>query len=202
VAFQGSTDLAAPSRIYLVSKNGGLPVFATAERNDRQLYPSWSSQEDSILFSGSDETGAHPALYTVDLKTKQVSLLAGTEGLYWGQVSPDGRHVVALTDPEQKLILYDTATHDKRMLVGLADYPIWSRDGQYVFFSTLFFNHDDAGIYRWQVSTGRLEKVVGAPDFGLGGTYGVWVGVTPDGDPLVVRDMSTVDLYALDLDLP
>ena len=110
--------------------------------------------------------------------------------------------MVALTDPRQKLMLYDTISHDTRMLAGLADYPIWSRDGQYVYFSTLFFNHDDSGIYRWQLSTGKLEEVLPAPDFSLSGIWGTWFGLTPDGDPLVVRDMSVTDLYALDVDLP
>ena len=201
LAFQAWPDVIAP-KIYLVSSNGGTPVLATPERHDRQLYPSWSSTGDSILFSGSEEDGANPALYRVDLKTKEVSLLPGTAGLYWGQISPDGRHVVALTESTQKLILYDTGSHDARTLVGLADYPIWSADGKYVYYSTLFWGGHDAGIYRWQLSTGRLEKVLEAPEFGLGGIWGVWFGLTPDGDPLVVRNMGSVDLYALDVDLP
>ena len=36
----------------------------------------------------------------------------------------------------------------------------------------------------------------------LAGIWGVWYGFTPKGEPLVVRDMGSTDLYALDLDLP
>jgi hypothetical protein len=31
---------------------------------------------------------------------------------------------------------------------------------------------------------------------------GVWSGITPDGSPLFVRDTSTDEIYALDLELP
>ncbi len=202
LAFQASADLGSPSKIYTVSRDGGLPVLATPQTSDQQRYPSWSSNGGSILFSASDETGAQPALYSLDLESKQVSQFPGTAGLYWGQISPDGRHVVALTDSTQKLILYDTVSHGTRILAPLADYPIWSTDGKYAYFSTLYFRGHDAGIYRWQVSTNRVEKVMGSPDFRLGGSWGVWFGLTPSGEPLVVRDMNSTDLYALDLDLP
>jgi len=202
LAFQGSADQGAPDKIYTVSRDGGSPQPATASRSDQQLYPSWSSNGDAITFSGSDESGDHPALYRLDLKSQQVSLFPGTEGLYWGQISPDGRHIVALTTPAQKLVLYDTTTHETQTLAELADYPTWSADGKYVYFSKLYFRGDDAGIYRWQLSNRQLEKVMGSPDFRLGGIWGVWYGLTPSGDPLVFRDTGTTDLYALDVDLP
>ena len=154
------------------------------------------------MYSGADDSDAHPALYRVDLKNRQVSMLPGTAGLYWGQISPDGRHVVALTETTQNLILYDTASHATRTLAGLADYPVWSGDGRYIYFSTLFFRRPGSGIFRWELSTGKLNTLAGPPDFPLGGIWGVWFGLTPDGDPLVVRDMSSTDLYALDVNLP
>jgi hypothetical protein len=40
------------------------------------------------------------------------------------------------------------------------------------------------------------------PDFLLAGIYGVSYGLTPEGDILMLRDLSTRDLYALDVDLP
>jgi len=202
LAFQAAADQGSPTKIYLVSRDGGLPVLATPPRSDQQLYPSWFSNGESILFSASDETGANPALYSLDLKSRQVSLFRGTEGLYWGQISPDGRQIVALTHPGQKLMLYDTVAHDTRTLAGLADYPIWSLDGKYAYFSTLYFAGADAAIFRWESSTGRVEKVMASPDFLVSGIWGVWFGLTPKGEPLIVRDLSSTDLYALDLELP
>ncbi len=202
LAFQASADMGTPNKVYVVSRDGGLPVLATPQRSDQQRYPSWSSNGESILFSGSDEDGSHPALYSLDLKSRQVSMLTGTAGLYWGQISLDGRYVVALTDPDQKLMLYDTLSHQTRILARLADYPLWSFDGKYAYFSTLYFGGHDAGVYRWQVSTGKIEKVMGSPGFLQGGIWGVWFGLSPTGEIFLNRDLSSTDLYALDLELP
>lgn len=202
LAFQGKKDLEALNKIYVISKDGGLPVAATPPRSDQQLYPSWSSTGDSIVFSGSDEGGANSSLYRLDLKSKQISEFPGTADLYWGQISPDGRHIVALTDTTQKLILYDTTSHATQTLAPLADYPFWSADGNTIYFSTLFFRVPDSGIYRYEVASGRIVEMLHAPEFLLGGSWGVWFGLTPAGDPLVARDMSSTDLYSLDLDLP
>lgn len=140
----------------------------------------------------------------MDLKSKQISRLPGSERLYWGQVSADGRHIVALQDTTQKLILYDVAAHTTRTLTELADYPRWSPDGQYVYFSTMYFSGPgkDGGVYRWKLSANTTETLVKYPDFPLTGIFGVSFGVTPDGDILALRDLSTHDLYALDVELP
>jgi hypothetical protein len=36
----------------------------------------------------------------------------------------------------------------------------------------------------------------------LNGRWGAWAGIAPDGSPLFVRDISTQELYALDVQLP
>jgi hypothetical protein len=156
------------------------------------------------LVFASDELRSNPVLFTLNLKTNQIARLPGSEGLYWGQISPDGLHVVALEDTSQRLMLYDVASHSARSLNELADYPRWSSDGQYVYFSTLYFNSPgkNGGLFRWKLSTNTIENVMKYPDFLLTGIYGVSYGLTPDGDILMLRDLSTRDLYALDVDLP
>ena len=204
IAFQASAQTGAHPKIYLISSSGGPPVLATPEGAERQIYPSWSSDGTSILFSGSNEARSNRALYNLDLKSKQVSRLAGSDRLYWAQISPNGRHIVALEDTTQKLILYDVAAHNTRTLADLADYPRWSSDGQYVYFSTMYFSGPgkDGGVYRWKLSTNSTETVMKYPDFLLTGIFGVSFGVTPNGEILALRDLSTHDLYALDVDLP
>jgi Tol biopolymer transport system component/DNA-binding winged helix-turn-helix (wHTH) protein len=204
LAFQASEKPGAGAKIYLVSRDGGAPVLAAPEKRDRQEYPSWSAQGNSILFTSYDETGSNPALWMLDLNSRDVSMLPGTIGLWYGQLSPDGRQVVALAGEKRKLTLYDMLSHNTRVLTGNADYPRWSPDGKYVFFRTVYFlpGVENPGIYRWQASANRIEKVFAPPDFPLCGILGVWSGLTPDGALLLLRDLSTRDLYRLDMELP
>jgi DNA-binding winged helix-turn-helix (wHTH) protein/Tol biopolymer transport system component len=210
LAIQASTELGAPPKVYLASRDGGTPALATPERHDRQVYPSWSFQRNSIAFSSFDETGSNPALWTLDLKSRSVSLLPGTAGLWDGQVSPDGRQVAALegepsTGGPRKLMLYDMLSHNVRTLAESADYPRWSTDGKYVYFRTLYYSLlpiENPGVYRWRASTNTIEKVLGSTDFPLVGLDGVWSGLTPDGAPLLLRDLSTRDICRLDVELP
>jgi DNA-binding winged helix-turn-helix (wHTH) protein/Tol biopolymer transport system component len=204
IAFQASAQMGAHNKIYVVSSSGGVPVLAAPESQDRQAYPSWASDGSSILFSSSDETDSNPVLRSLDVRTKRVSFLPGSKGLYWGQLSPDGRHIIALEQPTQRLMLYDMVAHNTRALAELADYPRWSDDGQYVYFSTPYFHPRGVtgGVYRWKVSTEATEVVTRYPEFLLAGIWGVCYGLTPNGSTLMLRDVSTRDLYALDSDLP
>jgi len=204
IAFHASAHLGAHFKIYLVSRTGGVPVLVTPESPDRQTNPSWASDGGSILFSSSDETDSNRVLRSVELKTQRVSLLPGSESLYRAQLSPDGRYAVALENDPPRLRIYDMAAHDTRTLAEVGDYPRWSADGQYVYFSTPYFRHHGktAGVYRWKISTNTTEAVIAYPDFLLGGIWGVGYGLTPEGAILLLRDLSTRDLYALDMELP
>ncbi len=204
IAFQGLAQTRAHNKIYLISSSGGVPVLAAPESRDRQTYPSWASDGDSIVFSSSDETDSNSSLQVLDLKTKRVSPLPGSARLYLGQLSPDGRSVAAVEDTTHKLMLYDVAAHNTRLLAELADYPRWSADGQYLYFNTPYFSTlgKPGGVRRWNISTTKTETLVQYPDFLLAGVHGVCYGIAPDGEILMLHDLSTRDLYALDVELP
>jgi Tol biopolymer transport system component len=201
LAFEATAEPGAPRKIYLLPRDGGAPVLAAPDRGDRQSYPSWSSQGNSIVFTGLEETGTKSALYSVDLESRRVSTLPGTDGLRWGQISPDGRQIVALAD--YTLVLYDAVSHNIRTLAKTADYPHWSADGTFVCFRTPYFRNpvENPGTYRWVASTNKIEKLASDPDFRLNGVNGVWSGLTPDGSLLLLRDLSSSDLFVLDVEL-
>lgn len=204
LVFAASPQPGASTRIYIISRDGGVPVPAAPNSPGRQVYPSWSSPGDSILFTSSEASGSDSVLCIVELGNGRVSTLSGTTGLHWGQISSDGRRVVALSRSTHALMLYETDTHQTRLLAELADYPHWSADGEYVYFRTPYFGHavHNPGLYRWVASSNKVEKMFSDPDFHLTGAYGVWSGLAPDGSFLVLRDLGSSDLYALDLELP
>jgi hypothetical protein len=59
-----------------------------------------------------------------------------------------------------------------------------------------------ATVYRVRVSDGKIERLCPAPNFILAGNREYWGGPAPDGSPLVLRELGSSDIYALDLDTP
>jgi Tol biopolymer transport system component len=202
LAFEASERPGAARKIYTVPRAGGVPLLAAPNRQDRETYPSWSSQGNSIVFTSYEGTNSNPTLYILDLESKRATLLPGTAGLHMGQVSPDGSKIAALAD--LRLVLYDTASHNIRTVADVADFPRWSVDGAFVSFRTPYFRGpiENAGTFRWLASTNKIEKLAADPEFRLNGVNGVWSGLTPDGSLLVLRDLSSSDLYVLDVELP
>lgn len=204
IAFHAVSDMGAFSKIYLVSAKGGVPTLATPSSEDRQIYPSWTSDGNSILFSNSDPSLTHLDLRLLNLKTMKVSIPPGTDGFTYAQISPDGRNIIAIERATRDLILYNVATHATKTLADTADYPRWSPDGKFVYFNDLYFSAKgrSGGVRRWNASTGAVELLLKYPDFLLCGAYGVTFSLAPDNSILLVKDISNRDLYALDLDLP
>jgi hypothetical protein len=54
-----------------------------------------------------------------------------------------------------------------------------------------------------RITDGSLEQITSLQDIRRTGVFGwTWVGLTPDGSPLVLRDTGSQELYSLDVDLP
>jgi len=48
-----------------------------------------------------------------------------------------------------------------------------------------------------------VERVVDLKNFRMTGySWGFWLGLAPDDSPLLLRDVGTQEIYALDVDLP
>jgi DNA-binding winged helix-turn-helix (wHTH) protein/Tol biopolymer transport system component len=204
ILFQASPHLGAANKIYLIPRDGGTPSFATPPSQDRQTYPSWTSDGNSVLFSSSDDSDSNSELHVLNLKTEAVSVLPSTAGLQWAQISPDGRSVAAVRRSSGDLVLYDFDSHATQIIAKTGLYPRWSDDGKWLYFNSPYFDPggSNGGVYRWDRATQSTHMVAKYPEFLLTGAYSVSYGVTPDGAILLLRDTTTRDLYALDLDLP
>jgi hypothetical protein len=94
--------------------------------------------------------------------------------------------------------LYDFATRRKTQLCQLhATYPNLSVDDQYVYFAT---SGSDAGWWRVRIRDRHLERIRSPNTFPVGN--GRWFTVAPNGSLVTFRDMSTNQIYALDLETP
>jgi Tol biopolymer transport system component len=190
-----------PDRIYVVAADGGRPAQLTG-RNHCEIDPSWSPDQNSLMFGGEPWLEDSVAIHLFDLKTGQVSTLPGSEGLFSPQWSPDGRYVVAMSRDSRKLMLFDSSTHKwTELLNGSAAYPSWSRDGNYIYFINPYV--PEPAIYRIRIKDRELELVVNLPRERLGwGIAGKWMGLSEDGSPLVLRDTGSEEVYALHWQTP
>jgi hypothetical protein len=75
-------------------------------------------------------------------------------------------------------------------------YPKWSRDGKYIYAAGI---GSRAEAIRLEVDTGRREEIA-QMDFKPIGNTGFWLGWTEDWEPLTVRDLSSTQVYRIDLD--
>jgi Tol biopolymer transport system component len=126
-------------------------------------------------------------------------LLPGAEGKISARWSPDGRYIAA--HYAGKMWLYDVTSQKWEELGELSpNYPQWSHDGKYIYFSTL----GDAALFRVRIADRKVEQVASLKDIRRTGSAGMgwWMGLAPDDSPLVLRDIGSVDIYALEWETP
>jgi len=190
-----------PWQIYVVPAGGGAPELLY--RSGTNLAdPSWSPDGKSLAFGENSLNNEGSAVYVLDLKTRKASKLPGSDGLFSPRWSPNGRYVAAITLDSLKLMLFDFTSQKWTELAKIfVAYPTWSRDSRYLYFDGILDNQE--GYYRVQISDGKLERIFSLKGFqAAGGAFGNWSGLAPDESPLLVRDASIQEIYALDWERP
>jgi Tol biopolymer transport system component/predicted Ser/Thr protein kinase len=200
-----SAQLGKLWKIFLVSAQGGSPEELLPE-NVGELDATWSPDGAQLAFGrlSTMNTGTKD-IQLVDVKTRQTSTLPGSTGLFSPRWSPDGRYLLALSvEGSHKLMLYDFKTQKWAEWLTEAngvDYPQWSADSRYVYYDN--FVTGNPKCHRVKVGDNHPEDL-----FSLNGlrryfgTWGSWSGQAPDDSRLFVRDVSTQEIYALDVDFP
>jgi eukaryotic-like serine/threonine-protein kinase len=202
IAFMASQP-GQPWKLYLVSSQGGTPQPLTKEQvNESDL--TWMPDGKSLVYghmpwlqyASSSESG----IEILDLNTRQISPVPGSQGLFSPRVSPDGRYLAALSADSKKLMLYEFATRKwSHLAQATFAYDNWSHDSHYVYLED-YSQGDD--IIRVSVHGGPLQRLVSVKDVPRGSDpWASWLGLGPDDAPLLMRDQSSQEIYALDLQL-
>src|SRR5262249_10306953 len=113
----------------------------------------------------------------------------------------DGRYIAALSVDFSKLMLFDSTTQRWSSLAAGERFGFneWSHDSKHI-----YLRRDVEGgsvLARVRIKDGRLEDVVSLKEFPQRcDTLALWIGFTPDGDPLLLRDRSIQEIYAIELE--
>ncbi len=194
-----------PDRVYLVPADGG-PATPMLAHGFSQFDPNWSPDGNEIMFSAYRPGQEKEASLASDIeiynrRTKRISILPGSSGLSAPRWSPDGRYVAATAIENDKwqspaVRLFDFRTGKWSPFENdPIDNKWWSHDGKYFYFDK--YVGTNVAIFRENLSTRSVELV--ARLNGLrraSGMMGWWMGLTPNDEPMELRDTSTQEVYA------
>jgi Tol biopolymer transport system component/DNA-binding winged helix-turn-helix (wHTH) protein len=159
--------------------------------------PGWSPDGKSIVLSVGDLGAMSNKISILDRETGKVSPVPGGENLFSPRWSPDGRYIAGIATDSRALMLFDRTNQQWTELVRMSiGYPSWSHDGQYLYFDSTFT--EDPAFFRVRISDHRLERLASLKDIHrLWGPNAEWSGLGPGDSPMVTRNISSPEIYAL-----
>lgn len=205
IAFSSEAAQGKASKLYLIPAAGGTPEQILADGEDEND-PTWSPDKEDIIFARTPQLAGveRIELLHVDLQTKAVTAIPGSQGLFSPRWSPDGRYLAAFSGDSRRILLFDFqrktwstwfAPQD-----GSVEWEKWSPDSH-----SLYFALETAGHFaEWRIALGQHKPAMVADlsyeqRYQGVGAEGGWIGVAPDGSVLFTRDMSHHEIYALHL---
>ena len=190
-----------PWKILLIPKTGG--SWRTALPEDVPgVDPTWFPDNHSLLFGENGPVGT--GIYRVDLLTHLVSKVAGSDGLFSPRLSPDGSYVSAISSDAKKIVLGNLKMSTWSTLAeGNFGFNNWSQDGKYIYTLNGLGPVQGMELSRIKISgSNKLETIVNLKEKNIpiaDDAWFDWAGPGADNSPLIMRDKSTEDIYALDL---
>lgn len=206
IAFMGWDRPNDRTTIRLISLAGGA-IQKPVSWPGWQGAPNWTRNGSQLIFGENGPVNPIPAscrLHAFDFKSGRTTDLPGTVGLWTARTDPaTDRYIAAMTNDNRKLILYDRRKASLTELLVSADgpfgdNPVWSKDGKFIYMDVPFPR--EPAVYRVRVADKKIELVANL--HGLRRTtssVGLWIGLTPDGSLLTLRELQGSEIYSWDL---
>jgi Tol biopolymer transport system component/DNA-binding winged helix-turn-helix (wHTH) protein len=191
-----------PWKIYTLDADGG-HLQEVLDESRSEADPDWSPDGKLLVFGRLPDLMAEAsqpkAIYTVDLATKTITKLPGSDGLFSPRWSADGKYIAALSIDQKRMMLFDVAAKSWRLLAEqtFAD-PVWSHDNSAIFFHD--FAQADQPIYEVAIKTGKVERVADLHAMRPANVVDYrFAGLAPGDVPLVSARNSAANIYAAEL---
>ena len=164
---------------------------------------NWTADGSQMIFSKGPNYSP-VSIFTLDLKTRQCSIFPGSQGLFSPRISPNGLYLAGLSQDSSTLKLYDFATQkwtDWLTEPGNIAYPTWSKDSHYLYFDNFMTDHPTSR--RVKLGSTHSEELFSLSELHrfFGTHSGTWGGMAPDNSRLYAQDLSTQEIYSLQLQL-
>jgi eukaryotic-like serine/threonine-protein kinase len=190
------------SELYRVSVDSGAPEKLTSE-GFTEVLPSWSPDGKSIYFNDYPIQG-HLRIRILDLETRKVSTMPGSDGYYAPLWSPDGQYLAGIQNPPKSLAIYSVKTKQwKQLKVFEHDWGffVWATDSKSLYLMrgpSEAGSDEQAGIYRLTVTDGKWELFTKFSELNvlLGGVQD-FVSITPEGNIATMSDTSVTQIYQM-----
>ena len=189
-------------KAYVMSSQGGTPQLILPDEPGAQSDPGWSPDGSKIVYSTLASVGNfNSVLRVLDLATRKIATLSGSEGMWSPRWSPNGRFISGLHDGSSggvRIIDLETQRWTQLQEEGECSWHTWSSDSQFIYCSLIFAGNDPA-MFRARISGGDPERVVDLKGLRFTGALMSWEGLDPTDTPMLLRDVGTDDIYALTL---
>jgi Tol biopolymer transport system component len=206
IAF-AAEDTGKPSMAYVVDAAGGAPQ-AVSPADHLYADPNWSPDGKTLMVGRLPEymaeRGARKGIEMVNLETKKVTELEGSEGMFSPHWSPDGRFVATSKLDQHTLMLYDFSTRKWRERVsGTPDKKVWidsaqwSPDSRYIYYN----DPNQAAVMRVSKGTEDPTPVLNLKAVDPNASYCAFVETTWDGALTINCWFDGGDIYRLKLEM-
>ena len=182
--------------IYLISSEGGTPERLVG---GDEVAPEWTPDGKAITFNDYPRLGTElKGVQMLDIASRKVSVVPGSEGFYVGSWSPDGKYLVAVAQNPLRMMLYDVGSKSWSELKKFEapwGYWVWTADSKSILFAQ---TQGQLGIYRLTIANGKWERVASLEGINIADqTNQSFLNLTADGQPAIMNDTSVVQIYSL-----
>jgi Tol biopolymer transport system component len=183
-------------QLYLISADGGTAEKLIPNPN-REVWPAWWPDGQSIAFNDYPVPGELRGIKILDLSTRKISVMPGSEGSIMPTWSPDGKYMFA-SRPGRGM-LYSAESQTWNDLGAVQGNWVWSNDSKSLYTRELRGDRGlEPGLYQLTIADKALNRIGAMTGINLTRTSpDAFPSITLDDRVVFMSDTSVFQVYYL-----